>query len=152
MRTTQLLKMGALGGCIVAATLAQKSEGCSMDSANFRLTKIGVVILGASDLDKSVAFYRDRLGLEVTNRTDDFVFLNAGTVTLALSSGLVQALGKDPGAVEVVFSVDHVRQAYEQLQKRGVKFRGEPRVITGAMKAANFTDPDGHVLSIFGPE
>lgn len=152
MTAAQLLKIGALGGCIVAASVAQKNGAGSMDSANFRLTKIGVVILGASDLDRSVAFYRDSLGLEVGNRTDDFVFLNAGTVTLALSSGLIQALGKDPGAVEVVFSVDHVRQAFEQLQERGVKFRGEPRVITGAMKAANFTDPDGHVLSIFGPE
>ena len=30
----------------------------------FRLTKVGLVMLGIADLEKSVAFYRDQLGMK----------------------------------------------------------------------------------------
>jgi catechol 2,3-dioxygenase-like lactoylglutathione lyase family enzyme len=119
---------------------------------NFRLSRVGVIILGVADLGHSVTFYRERLGLELTSQTDNFSFFNAGGITLALSTNLSRALGKEPGAVEVVFSVDHVRVAYVELQGRGIVFRDEPRIVTGTMRAANFSDPDGHALSIFGPE
>ena len=52
----------------------------------------------------------------------------------------------------MVFSVAHVREAYEALQAKGVEFRLEPRAVAGPMWAADFRDPDGHTLSIFGPE
>ena len=34
----------------------------------------------------------------------------------------------------------------------GVEFLREPSNVTGDSWAANFRDPDGHLLSIFGPE
>jgi|SRR5579871_514729 len=118
----------------------------------FRLSKIGVVMLGVSNGEKSAAFYRDRLGLRVTGQHESFVFLDAGSVTLVLSPGLARAVGNIPGAVEVVFSVEHVRTAYAALREAGVEFTHEPRPVTGPMWGANFSDPDGHLLSIFGPE
>jgi catechol 2,3-dioxygenase-like lactoylglutathione lyase family enzyme len=119
---------------------------------DFRLSRIGVIMLGVSDLETSTAFYRDRLGLELAGRHEGFVFFNAGGVTLALSSALAKAIEGRPGPVEVVFSVEHVRAAYEGLQHRDVRFQVEPRVVAPPMWAANFRDPDGHLLSIFGPE
>jgi predicted enzyme related to lactoylglutathione lyase len=56
------------------------------------------------------------------------------------------------GATEVVFRVDDVRAAYEALRARGVEFIRAPRQVAGPNWGANFTDPDGHRLSIFGPE
>ena len=53
--------------------------------------------------------------------------------------------------MEVVFSVDDIEAAYQALRSRGVDFRREPRPVTGDQHAADFRDPDGHVLSIFGP-
>jgi len=118
----------------------------------FRLTKIGLVMLGISDPGKSIAFYRDRLGLKLQAQFEGFAFFDGGGVTLALSSGLAQALGKGPGATEVVFSVEHVRAAYDALRSQGVEFSNEPRVVSPGNWAANFHDPDGHLLSVFGPE
>jgi len=43
-------------------------------------------------------------------------------------------------------------EAYAALGERGVKFRIEPRQVAGPNWAANFEDPDGHMLSVFGPE
>jgi catechol 2,3-dioxygenase-like lactoylglutathione lyase family enzyme len=118
----------------------------------FRLSKIGVIMLGVADTEKSVPFYRDRLGLKLSARFEDFAFFDTGGVTLALSGGLARATGKGAGAVEIVFSVEHIRQAYQSLRAAGVEFSGEPRVVSGPNWAANFRDPDGHILSIFGPE
>jgi predicted enzyme related to lactoylglutathione lyase len=73
-------------------------------------------------------------------------------VTLALSEGLARAVPQIGEAVEVVFAVDGVREAYEALRAKGVAFRMEPRVVAGTNWAANFDDPDGHHLSVFGPE
>lgn len=36
-------------------------------------------------------------------------------------------------------------------QGTGIVFRVEPRVVTGNLWATDFRDPDGHLLSIFGP-
>jgi catechol 2,3-dioxygenase len=120
-------------------------------SEAFRLSKIGVVMLGVSDMAASKAFYVDVLGLELSGEQGGFCFLQAGGVTLALSKDLGPPSVARSG-VEVVFSVEHVREAYEGLKAKGVEFRIEPRAVAGPMFATDFRDPDGHALSIFGPE
>jgi catechol 2,3-dioxygenase-like lactoylglutathione lyase family enzyme len=121
--------------------------------AGIQLSKIGVVMLGVQDLDRSVAFYRDQLGLKLqTLIPGDFAFFDAGGMMFALSVGLAKNSPQMVGATEVVFSVDSVRETHEALRARGVTFFQEPRVVNPPMWAANFSDPDGHRLSIFGPE
>jgi catechol 2,3-dioxygenase-like lactoylglutathione lyase family enzyme len=45
-----------------------------------------------------------------------------------------------------------VRAAYDALRTQGVEFVNEPRVASPPNWVASFQDPDGHILSIFGPE
>ena len=126
-----------------------------MSQADFKLSKVALVMLGVKDFPKSVAFYRDTLGLQPQGEVPgEFAFFNGGGVMLALS-----VPHADPktsphtvGALEVVFGVDDVMAAYEALRARGVTFIREPRNVTGANWSAVFTDPDGHRLSIFGPQ
>jgi catechol 2,3-dioxygenase-like lactoylglutathione lyase family enzyme len=120
-------------------------------SEPFRLSKIGVVMLGVSDLAASKAYYCDTLGLALSGEHGGFCFLQAGGITLALNKELGPPLGRSSG-VEVVFSVEHVREACQALKVKGVEFRVEPRTVAGPMWATDFRDPDGHILSIFGPE
>ena len=117
-----------------------------------KLTQVGVVMLGVKDLARSVAFYRDTLGLPLAQQIPGFAFFNAGGFTLALSEPLAKNSASLVGATEIVFSVEDVREAHTRLRERGVAFTVEPRVVTGTMWAANFNDPDGHRLSVFGPE
>ena len=108
-------------------------------------------MLGGSKMATSKGFYVDTLGLELSGEHGGFCFLQAGDVTLALS----KELGPTAGAgseVEVVFSVEHVREAYEGLKSSGVEFRVVPRAVAGPMWATDFRDSDGHILSILGPE
>jgi len=123
-----------------------------MDTTSFRLTKVGTILLGTKSAGKTIPFYRDLLGLPLTAHFEGFAFFNAGSVTLALSEGLARALPQLGGAMEIVFAVDGVREAYQALRSRGVQFHIEPRQVAGPNWAANFDDPDGNHLSVFGPE
>ncbi|HEV3218342.1 MAG TPA: VOC family protein [Candidatus Acidoferrales bacterium] len=115
-------------------------------------TKISHVMLGVESTARALEFYRDKLGLSVQSEHPGFAFLDAGGFTLALSEGLARASETRVGATELVFGVEDVTAAYESLKSKGVVFTHEPRAVAGPMFAANFTDPDGHRLSIFGPE
>jgi catechol 2,3-dioxygenase-like lactoylglutathione lyase family enzyme len=125
-----------------------------MTDVGFRLSKIAVVMLGVKDLPRSVAFYRDTLGLRLQGEVPgEFAFFDLGPTMLALSTPLAdpRMTPSTVGAMEVVFGVEDVTAAYETLQSRGVKFLTEPRNVSGANWSAIFTDPDGHRLSVFGP-
>jgi catechol 2,3-dioxygenase-like lactoylglutathione lyase family enzyme len=112
---------------------------------------IKYVMLGTSDMPRSLAYYREALGFRVKSETPGFAFLDTGAVTLCLSEPHSK-LGEIAGASEVVLAVDGVREAYDELKTRGVVFLSEPMNVTGDSWAANFRDPDGHLLSVFGPE
>jgi len=123
-----------------------------MEMSAFRLSRVGTLLLGVKEVGRAAAFYRDVLGLPLTAQFEGFAFFNAGGITLALSEGLARAVPQIGEAVEVVFAVEGVREAYEALKAKGVAFRLEPRQVAGPNWAANFDDPDGHHLSVFGPE
>ena len=38
--------------------------------------KVGLIMLGATDMDRSVEFYRDRLGMKVNMQSAEFTFLD----------------------------------------------------------------------------
>ncbi len=118
----------------------------------FGQMKASVVILSVTDLNRSIEFYRDRLGLKLTSTNEDFAFFDAGGITIALRGGHPKADPADLASTEIAFGVDHVKPAYQALTKAGVAFRRQPRIVTGTTWATDFRDPDGHVLSIVGPE
>jgi predicted enzyme related to lactoylglutathione lyase len=123
-----------------------------MSQSSLKLSHISNIMLGVRDLAHSVAFYWDTLGLTVRQQVPGFAFLGGGGVILALSEELAKALPQSGSSVVIVFSVDDVRSPHEELAARKIHFTQEPRNITGNLRAANFDDPDGHHLSIFGPE
>jgi catechol 2,3-dioxygenase-like lactoylglutathione lyase family enzyme len=124
----------------------------SVDSQRFNLPPVSMIMLGVRDLEKSVSFYRDRLGIDVRQRIPGFAFLDSGALTIVLSEPLAKNVSPLAGATEVIFSVNDVRASYEALKNQGVEFSQEPRNVSGPMWAANFRDPDGHLLTLFGPE
>jgi len=122
-----------------------------MEETDYKLTQVSVVMLGVHDVARSLAFYRDKLGLTVQREIPGFAFLNAGAVTLCLSEPAAKVRGQVAGAGEVVFSVEDVSAAYQALRGKGVEFTHEPRSITPTTRVANFDDPDGNHLSLYGP-
>lgn len=116
------------------------------------LSQVTSIMLGVRDLKASLEFYCDKLGLRVKMQEPQLALLDAGPVTLGLSPGHVRLAPQVNGATEVVFHVENVRAARKALIDRGVAFMNEPRQVTPTEWAAHFRDPDGHLLSVFGPE
>ena len=114
--------------------------------------RVGNIMIGSTDIDRSVKFYHETLGLPLQSQSTEFAFLDAGSVTISLSAPHAKLTNPLAGATEVVFTVDGVREAHDELSGKGVAFLNEPRNVTGNQWAANFRDPDGHLLSVFGPE
>ncbi len=114
--------------------------------------KVSHVILRVSDMDRSVAFFRDAVGLVTLAEGPEFSFFDAGSIQLALSHA--DTIAPDTSLTEIVLEADDVVGAYEAMAGRGVEFRVELRpVMTDggrSLHAADFTDPDGHVVSLTG--
>jgi catechol 2,3-dioxygenase-like lactoylglutathione lyase family enzyme len=116
------------------------------------LSRVTTVMLGVRDLKTSLDFYHGKLGLTIKMQEPQIALLDAGPVILGLSPGHVRLAPQVNGATEVVFQVDNVRSTRQTLIDRGVAFMNEPRQVNPTDWAAHFRDPDGHLLSIFGPE
>jgi catechol 2,3-dioxygenase-like lactoylglutathione lyase family enzyme len=113
--------------------------------------KISLVALGVSDLPKSIAFYRDKAGFDLQNQFGSLAFFAAGPVMLMLNAELRRPEGPLAGAVEIVVSAESVTASYRELLARGCNFVNEPREVTPGSWTATFADPDGHWLTLFGP-
>ena len=119
---------------------------------HIRLSQICAIMLGVRDVPQALAFYEEKLGLEVIMREPQLALLQCGSVMLGLSRGHVHAAPNVTGATEVVFRVETVRAAHRDLTSQGVSFTSEPHQVTPTDWVAHFRDVDGHLLSIFGPE
>ncbi|HEY6484995.1 MAG TPA: VOC family protein [Candidatus Cybelea sp.] len=116
-----------------------------MENCTFALT-----MLGSSDLERSVRFYTEVLGLRESGRFGGFVFFDTGATTLAVTQEFTAPAPGDHSH-ECVFGVPSVGKAYDALRER-IAFVNEPRPVNAQAWAVNFQDPDGHHLSFYGPE
>jgi catechol 2,3-dioxygenase-like lactoylglutathione lyase family enzyme len=108
------------------------------------------VLLGCRDVERSLPFYRDILGLELSGRFGGFAFFRTGETQLALSSELGPPAELGAARAEFVFGAKSVTQTYEALRSRGLHFTNEPHPVNDANWVVNFRDPDGHLLSVYG--
>jgi catechol 2,3-dioxygenase-like lactoylglutathione lyase family enzyme len=128
----------------------------------FKVVNSGPISLFVADLDASVAFYRDRMGLAVTEESDCLgqrvVHLRTGTehhtVTL-LPIELRKALGLDPRTTLMgyglqVGSYRQLRDAAEFLSNEGCTMVKLPREVhTGIDYALHVVDPEGHCVQLY---
>ena len=113
------------------------------------LEKLSFVMLAVRDVDRAATFYRDALGLTMTARFEEFAFFDTGEATLALTSEL--GGGGESRGNECVFAVRSVEKVCAALRSR-IEFLNEPCRVNDLNWAVNFRDPDGHLLSLYGPQ
>ena len=125
----------------------------------FNLTKIGHVVLMATDIPRSVAFYTGVLGFRVSDVYPETMMKGRMVfMRCAADHHGVALVGQAPGASpqhelhHMAFEVqtlDEVFGARDWLKKNGVKIEFEGRRRAGCQVAVEFRDPDGHWLEIY---
>ena len=98
------------------------------------------------DMDASVAFYRDVVGLTLVRRDgNEWAEFEAGPIRLALH-------GSDEpppsGGATAVFRVDDLDGTRWVLEQRGAAFDDFVGEVEGFARFATFRDPDGNPLQV----
>jgi predicted enzyme related to lactoylglutathione lyase len=110
---------------------------------------LGQLHISVRDVERSVAFYRDVLGLPhlFTVPGQPMAFFASGQVRLYLG------VPEDPSfrsQCVLYFNVDDIDAEVARLRGLDVEVRDEPHVVhrdgTNELWMAGFTDPDGHHL------
>ena len=115
------------------------------------LGPIGQIAYTVSDVPRSVAFYRDAMGLELLfEAPPGLAFFDCGGIRLMLS----QPEGDfRPGASSVAyFRVSDIEGTQQAMKKRGVPFVDDPHFIAKMpdhdLWMCFFKDPDGHTFAL----
>jgi len=122
-----------------------------MSTRTSLVTGVDFVSVPTRDLDASMEFYGDVLGLQRSKTWGSEDPLGAefetGTVTIAVI--LPERLGIEfqPNRVPIAFHVEDVEAARAELESRGVSFMGDT-IDSGVCHQAIFQDPDGNVLDL----
>jgi len=131
---------------------------------------LGHVGLSVSDMNRSLEFYRDFLGMEVLMEldiTDDRIERVIGEmgaqckiVHLKLGENILELFQyhnperknlaadlrqSDIGLTHLGFEIDHFQEHLEALRKRNVEFLGEPVEFRPGVWVVYFRGPDGEV-------
>ena len=139
--TLPLIAFAAAGALAASIALAQSPQ-----------LRVSMISLGVKEMDRSVKFYHETLGLEMAGKPGEVTILKAGAVTIALNAPMGRASGdKLAGSVEVIFPVDSVAAAHQEFVRRGCKFRAAPHELFPGTWGATLADPDGHLLTVMGP-
>jgi len=114
-----------------------------------------------TDMEQSVKFYRDTLGLEVLGKlvkeNGIFVYLKLGEGMLELfefdkkGEPYKQKDLEDIGIQHLGMTVDDVDEVTEELKAKDVNFLVEPQSVDG-VRLAFFEDPDGINIEIMEGE
>lgn len=123
--------------------------------------KLTDVRLLVEHVGRSVAFYRDVVGLELGVQVPEDVYaeLRSGEVTLGLYRRelMQKVLGEggsigSPGSVALIFEVDDVDAEYKRLVAAGAGGVTKPHdQADWGLRVCHFRDPDDHLIELNHP-
>ena len=117
------------------------------------IKKVGNVILAVADIDKSLQFYHEIIGLPIRTQRRSWVDLGTSGALLSLhpASLTAQHIGSSiENGITIGFLVGDVKSAIEELKSKGVTIYRDI-VEKDAGKNAVILDPDGYLISLFEP-
>ena len=121
-----------------------------------RVTKLLHTRYRVNDLERTVKFYRDVLGLEEIKRHksprgSELVFLKTPgseelvEITCFLGSGPVQV---QPDLTHLAFEVDNLKAFAQHLSKHGLKFSDGPTTSSSGTTFAFIDAPEGYEIEL----
>jgi len=121
------------------------------DETTFGLSAIEQIAVNAHDVERAVAFYRDKLGMKLLfSVPPNLAFFDCNGIRLMLS--LPAKPEFDHPSSIIYFNVDNIQQASQTLSARGVQFAEQPVFVadmgTYDLWLASFRDSENNLLAL----
>jgi catechol-2,3-dioxygenase len=138
---------------LLLAAVATTSAAAETPPPVLSSARFEQVAFTAKDLDISVRFYRDMLGLKLLFETNGMLFFDvSGTRLMIARDNLRPAVGRSTGII--YFHVDDFSAAHKRLMATNAKLVGAEETVqtdsNGSLRLQQFEDPDGNMLAIMG--
>lgn len=117
------------------------------------IKKLGNVILAVKDLDKSLEFYHEIIGLPIKHQRRTWIDLGTSGAIISLHPASLTAehIGSSiENGITLGFLVGDIKSAVEELKSKDIKIYREI-VEREAGKNAIVLDPDDYLVSLFEP-
>ena len=117
---------------------------------NFELNQIGQIAVPITDIDRSIIFYRDILGMRfLFQAPPDLGFFDCNGIRLMLDGPAKKNAGN---ASVIYYKVDDLQATFESLTSKGVIFETEPHLVVKMpdheLWMTFFRDPDNNLLGL----
>jgi len=118
------------------------------------------LVLVVTDVERSVHFWRDLMGVEHQHTAGEYAQFRLGEVRLGIfgAAAMAETLGRPvavPGSgragFEVGFLVDDVDEAYDDLVGSGAEPVTPPGDRPWGQRTAYVADPDGYLIELVRP-
>jgi methylmalonyl-CoA/ethylmalonyl-CoA epimerase len=118
---------------------------------SFGLSEIRQIAVNAHDVDRAVAFYRDKLGMKhLFSVPPKMAFFDCNGIMLMLS--LPETEEFDHAGSVIYFGVEDIHEATRVLTERGVEFREQPTFVADMgsyeLWMSFFSDSEGNILAL----
>lgn len=112
--------------------------------------KLGTLMVVVKDMDRSIKFYRDVLGLKVKTRTPEWTALDAGNIEIGLHAESKHLHVRPTESASFAFLVPDIQQAVDHLKANQVRILMPPKQESFGWLCV-FTDPDGYHIQLNQP-
>lgn len=102
-----------------------------------------------TDLDASIAWYRETFGMELIYRMDELGWCEMASPVQQVNVGLSVVEKPDVGGLTPTFGVRDIEAAKASLEERGIAVDGDIVTIEEMVRLLTFYDPDGNALMFY---
>ena len=114
------------------------------------IKEISHVVIYTTDMEKSLEFYGNKLGLEIASKSPYWSEIKVPSSGTYIGLHAVESPNpKKSGTTEVSFMVDNIKKAQQWLETNNIKITREANEIAPGTWVVNFDDPDGNPLSLY---
>ncbi len=122
-----------------------------------QLQFLDYTVLIVAELDRSLEFYVNLLGLPLNHRSGGYAQLRTGSTRLSLFTREalertlrkpLQAPSEDAPGFEIAFLVENVDEAFEELVAKGARAEQGPMDRFWGQRTAYLRDPDGYLVEL----
>lgn len=111
------------------------------------LSDLAYTVIYVNDLNASITFYRDVLGIPLDYAAPGWVQFKSRGAALVLHPKLEHQIDGHDARVHITFRIDDLSAVYASLSSRAVRFAAPP-ATTGFGKHATLFDPDGNAIDL----